>query len=296
MSKKYSLFFYIICLLFIVSTFFLIQHFWYAQKNIQYIDSYAQVNNIFAEADSDTLILFDVDQTLIEPASMLFRPKTVENEAYRPWLIDLVSRVYGKSNKPEEYYGSIWRVKEIPLLIEPNIVSIIQSLQDRGVKVVALTALKTGSDYTIPSLPEWRYDQLKKLGIDFGRIGLPDIIFDELSEKNGNYPVLYHGILCTNGVSKGDLVVAFLDRIQWRPSKVVFFDDNEARVKDVERAMQERSIPFQGFVYLGAEYMPGELNKEVAEFQLNYLVEHEDWITEEQALLFMSNNITAYEY
>ena len=57
------------------------------------------------------------------------------------------------------------------------------------------------------------------------------------------------------------------------------------------------SIPFQGFVYLGAEYVPGELSKELAEFQLNYLVEHEDWITEEQALLLMNNNnTTAYEY
>ena len=291
MHKKYSPFIYIICLFFAVGVFFVIQHFWYVQKNIQYIDSYAQVNNIFTEADSNTLILFDVDETLIEPASVIFRPKTVENEANRPWLIDLVSRVYGKSDKSEEYYGSLWKVKETPLLIEPHIVSIIQSLQDRGVKVMALTALRTGSDHIISSLPEWRYNQLKKLGIDFIKIDLPDIIFNELPEKDGNYPMLYHGILCTNGVSKGELAGALLDRIQWRPRKVIFFDDNKVRIKEVEEVMQERSIPFQGFVYRGAEYMPGELDKEVAEFQLNYLVKHEDWISEEQVRSLIGNHV-----
>ncbi len=296
MYRKHSPFISIICSLLIVGAFFLMQHFWYAQKNIQYIDSYVQVSNIFAEADSNTLILFDVDETLIEPRSVIFRPKTIENKANLPWIIDLVSRVYGKSDKTEEYYGSIWKVQETPLLIEPHIVSVIQSLQDRGVKVVALTALKTGSSYIISSLPEWRYNKLKELGIDFAKIGLPDIIFDELPEKDGNYPMLYRGILCTNGVSKGELARAFLDRIQWRPDKVIFFDDNKARVKEVEEAMQKHSIPFQGFVYLGAEYMPGELNKEVAEFQLNYLVEHEDWISDEQALSLLNNRAIAYEY
>lgn len=290
MYKKYSLFIYIICSFLIISALFLIHHFWHVQKNIQYIDSYAQVKNIFAKADSNTLILFDVDETLIEPASVIFRPKTIENEANLPWIIDLVSRVYGKSDKTEEYYGSIWKTKETPLLIEPHMVSVIQSLQDRGVKVMALTALKTGSSYIITSLPEWRYNKLKELGIDFAKIGLPDIIFDELSEKDGNYPMLYHGILCTNGVSKGELARTFLDRIQWRPDKVIFFDDNAARVKEVAEAMQKELIPFQGFVYRGAEYMPGELNKDVAEFQLNYLVEHEDWISDDQALSLISSH------
>ena len=257
------------------------------QGAIQRIDSYTQAADAFACADSNTLILFDVDDTLIEPASILFRPKIIEHETNQSWLKELSQRIYEISNKPESYFGSIWRVKEVPLLIEPTIVPTIQALQDRGVKVMALTALNTGSDHTIPFLPEWRYSKLKELGIDFNKVGFPDIVFKELPEEDGHYPLLYHGILCTNSVSKGELVAAFLDHVHWKPSNVIFFDDSLKQVESVEQAMKACSIPFQGFHYLGAQHLPGELDKEQAEFQLKYLIEHEDWLSDEQARALM---------
>lgn len=254
-------------------------------NNIKQIDSYAQATDTLNATDENSLVLFDVDDTLIEPASVVFRPKTVENEAYHPWLVELTSRVYGSADKPEAYYGSIWKTKEVPLLIEPAIVEMIQMLQNRKrAKVMALTALRTGAHFTIPSLPKWRFNQLKELGIDFSKANFPDMAFDELPKgDDGNYPVLYHGILCTSTSSKGAVLGAFLDRVQWKPDRVIFFDDSLKRVEQVAEEMRKREIPFQGFQYKGGDLLPGELDKEVAEFQLKYLVEHEDWLTEDEA-------------
>ena len=146
-------------------------------SSIKKIDSFAQASDVLNKADKNTLVLFDVDDTLIEPASVLFRPKTIENEAYRPWMVELTSRVYGNAPNPEAYYWSIWKVKEVPLLIEPKIVEIIRSLQDRGVKVMALTALKTGISFTIPLLPEWRFNKLKELRLPMRQLMLNRLQF-----------------------------------------------------------------------------------------------------------------------
>lgn len=255
-----------------------------ADSSIKKIDSFAHAADVLKKADKNTLVLFDVDDTLIEPAGVLFRPKTIENEAYRPWLVELTSRVYGNAPKTEAYYWSIWKVKEVPLLIEPGIVETIRSLQDRGVKVMALTALKTGRSFTIPSLPEWRFNKLKELGIDFSTANFPDMIFNELpKDDDGNYPVLYHGILCTSTSSKGQVLATFLDRVKWKPDLVIFFDDSMKRVEQVAEEMHKREIPFQGYQYNGADLLPGELDKDVAEFQLKYLVEHEEWLSDDEA-------------
>ncbi len=149
---------------------------------------------------------------------------------------------------------------------------------------MSLTALKTGSSFTIPSLPEWRFNKLKELGIDFSKANFPDMIFNVLpQDDDGSYPLLYHGILCTSTSSKGHVLVAFLDRAKWKPDLVIFFDDSMKRVEQVAEEMHKRGIPFQGYQYNGAEFMPGELDKKVAEFQLKYLVEHEEWLSEEEA-------------
>lgn len=269
-------------------------------NNIQQIDSFTQAADALNAADKNTLVLFDVDDTLIEPASMLFRPQTIENEAYRPWIKELVTTVYVSSNKPEaeNYYGSIWKVQEALLLIEPEIVKTIVTMQNRGVTVMALTALRTGAYFTIPSLPEWRFNQLKDLGINFSRANFPDMVFNELPKgDDGNYPVLYHGILCTSTSSKGAVLGAFLDRTNWKPDLVIFLDDSMKRVEQVAAEMRKRGIPFQGYQYMGAEFLPGELDKEVAEFQLKYLVEHEEWLSEDEARSLMKQQKQlAYSY
>jgi FMN phosphatase YigB (HAD superfamily) len=258
----------------------------YMQKapayNITQIDSFAQATDALAATDKNSLVLFDVDDTLIEPASVLFRSK-IANENDGPWIGELFSTVFANAKHSVDYYLSILQSQEVPLLIEKNIVQTITSLQDRGVKVLALTALWTGAYFTIPSVPEWRLNKLKELGIDFSKTNFPDMTFDELPQEEGHFPMLYHGILCTIQISKGQVLGAFLDRIQWKPDQVVFFDDNLERVESVAQEMQKRKIPFHGYHYKGADFVPGELNKEVAEFQLKYLVEHEEWLSEEEA-------------
>src|SRR5919106_7098396 len=103
--------------------------------NIISIDSFVQVQKSLDKADQNTLVLFDVDETLIIPASITMRTKT--KEQYQQWLKQTIENIPMLLPK-EEYYFNFWAINETPLLIEPIIATMIEALQNRGVRVLAL--------------------------------------------------------------------------------------------------------------------------------------------------------------
>lgn len=256
-------------------------------NDIKQIHSYTQVADILDNADENTLILFDVDYTLFVPENNLCWYKTKDwqrnKERYQQWLPELLEQIFKKMKKPELYYKSLWHAKETPLLIEPTIVHTIKSLQNRKIKVLALTAITSGQYSTINSLPVWRFHKLKQLDIDFTPAHFDNMIFDELVHEDGYHPALYNGILCTSPDSKANVLGSFLNRIPYTPSRIIFFDDSLSHIEGVAQEMKKRSIPFQGYEYLGAYSMPITLDKEITTLRLHHLVEHEEWLSEEEA-------------
>jgi hypothetical protein len=225
---------------------------------------------------------------LYVPSSAVFHVKVIE--ANTEWLKETQKAIFKDAKKHEGHYWSIWKQQESPMLVEPSIVQAIADLQNRGVKVMVLTSLMSGSDFTISSLPEWRYATLKKLGLDFTKASFPDMVFNELPPKKEQHPMLYRGILIASGSPKGQVLGAFLDRTALKPDKVIFFDDSMERVESVAQEMKKRRIPFYGFHYNGARFVPGELDKEVASLQMKHLVEHEEWLSEDEAKALLKAN------
>jgi Protein of unknown function (DUF2608) len=85
--------------------------------------------------------------------------------------------------------------------LEPITVNLIKQLQNRGIKVIALTHFNTGSLGgplgLIPSLPVWRWNKLKEIDIDFSS-SFPEqqeLIFSQFTSKSGRHPIFYKGIL-----------------------------------------------------------------------------------------------------
>jgi hypothetical protein len=251
-------------------------------NTIKSIDSFTEATAVLNATDKNSLVLFDVDDTLIEPSSVLFR-SNIKNKDEGSWIGELFSSAIANARYSVDHYLSILQSQEVPLLIEPVIVQTIACLQNRGVTVLALTGTWTGAYFTILSVPEWRFNKLKELGIDFSKANFPDMTFDELPQEEGHFPMLYHGVLCTIQVSKGQVLGAFLDRTALKPDKVIFFDDSKERVESVSQEMKKRAIPFYGFQYNGARLLPGELDKEVATLQMKHLVEYEEWLSEDVA-------------
>ena len=102
-----------------------------AINTIKTIDSFTQATDVLNKADKNTFVLFDVDDTLIEPSSVVLR-SNIKNKDDASWIGELFSTVFANAKHSGDYYLSILQSHEVPLLIEPAIVQTIASLQNRG--------------------------------------------------------------------------------------------------------------------------------------------------------------------
>ena len=164
----------------------------------------------------------------------------------------------------------------------------IQALQKRSIKTIALTAQFTGKYGEIERFEQWRFEKLGLLGIKFNSSFVEqEIKLDALASYKNNYPIFYQGILCANTVPKGDVLGAFLDRIEWQPERVIFFDDSKKYVDSVAQEMEKRAISFYGYVYKAASLVSVTIDFDIARFQLEYLKKYQKWIGDDQALSMM---------
>jgi hypothetical protein len=162
-----------------------------------------------------------------------------------------------------------------PVLIDPQMKTLLDSLGKKKVAKMALTGNFTGKFRGIENMEQWKIDCLNKLGIDFSQ-GAPhadSITFDELPSYRSNYCVYTKGILFVNGstATKGEALVAFLKRTGQSPKKVIFIDDREEHVKSVEASLQafNSSIEYTGVHFTGAKDYPSKVISE-GEFEAKW--------------------------
>jgi hypothetical protein len=147
--------------------------------------------------------------------------------------------------------------------------------------------MRSGRFGSIPLLAEYRFNQLQKLGVDFRPSYEHMIEFNQFHGLYEGFPVMYKGIILTNELPKGPILGAFIDHLDYLPTRVIFFDDNFVNVLSVGDEMRKRGIAFYGFHYRATELVSGELNGGIVQYQFDYLCDHHVWLSEEQASIMM---------
>lgn len=243
------------------------------------VDSYREVQPLFDSCDAQTLVTFDVDDTLIADTDVMAR-----DLKFSTWFqIRAVLRHPSLALKArQEWFASIIFQQAERLVFDQDIVRIIKQLREQGCTVVALTAIESGPFGVIDNMPKWRADMLQRLGMDF-RGPFQDVIFDEFPEHNRNYPCLYRGILCANKQPKGLVLAAFLDRYHLKPARIVSFDDGACALASIAQVCEQRGIAFTGYQCLGAKKLPGSWCDDRAFVQLDYVMKYGRWLNDKQA-------------
>jgi hypothetical protein len=119
-----------------------------------------EVQEALSKLQADAVIFIDVDDTLITPLSKIFRAKS----SYR-FLIDDLKK--NRENFPNfEMILSHWRLQRKTILVSPQWPELMNVLKKTH-PVYALTKMETGAIGDIPSMENWRYEELKDKGIFF---------------------------------------------------------------------------------------------------------------------------------
>lgn len=215
---------------------------------------------------TDTLVIFDIDNTLAHPTEELSSDEWfcyMVNKKMATGFDYLTSIYYAL---PKAFYAQFY----IPLKpTEPDIPKLIAHLVDKGVAVMALS---TRSIF----IAERTLEQLDKININFF---MPNISPDDLV-LSMKHPCFYkQGILFGGNNDKGQALHCFFKTMNYHPKKIIFIDDKMKNLISVEKALKMCRIPFVGIRYSGCDEKVKNFDPAKSEAQWRALKRRNGWVT-----------------
>lgn len=225
------------------------------------------------QSPKDLLVAFDIDMTLTQPDHPAVYYHNLKT--HRAIYMELMSTL-----TPAERDRKVTlTVQLLPQrLVESDTPLIIKKIQETGTKTIAFTASLAGPLFFDPAhsknpqrIEALRFEHLQKANINFEQsFGAQDFILDHIPAHNDQYPVFFKGILCANGEqgkdsSKGDVLIAFLKKMDLHPKTIVLIDDRMPNLESVAHALTIHypQIKFLGLEYQGAfDYAPQSISAE----------------------------------
>lgn len=206
--------------------------------------------------DDDTLVVFDIDNTLIEPYNFL------GSDTWYYYLVDYLQKVHNLTNDSARRQAEdIWNRTQ-PLVkckaVERATPELIASLEKQGNGVMALTARSYASK------------EITKKQLEPNKIYLTnppvkeDVELDALMSTRYSEGILYVG----EGQNKGKALVDFLKVTHLRPKKIVFVDDKKKHTNEVNDALNA----FGDVVH--HEFRYGNTDKRVENYLINIALLH----------------------
>ena len=227
---------------------------------ITQVSDMKEVFDYFNDADSKTLVIFDIDMVLVQPGDPAFQMANMKR------FSAISKRIMSEVPSDKQMiFLSLMTLSSEPVLIDDRTPQFLQQLMQRGIPSIALSSNLTGNLRNIPKMEVWRVEGLRQLGIDFSKTTpcQSSIVFDDLASYRGNYSTYLDGMLFVNGttVSKGEAFLSFLKKAHLSPNRVIFIDDREDNLKSLETAIQtlDRPMEYQGIHFVGAQKYPSKM-------------------------------------
>ncbi|MFH0898800.1 MAG: DUF2608 domain-containing protein [bacterium] len=208
------------------------------------IIEHSKIIEITSYVRPETLVLFDIDNTLIQPVQVF---------GGHAWFHDTIKRLEKRGlpgpevqQKASEFFTAIQDSITLKL-VEPEIITVLAQLKEKNIKMMGLTARWLGlAQRTSRDLQEF------------------NIVFDNPVHKDnlemGKISGFHQGILYSGEeFGKGELLAKFLDRINHIPKHVLFVDDVMHYVQDVAGWMSKRGIDCHCIRY-------GAVDQQVAQY------------------------------
>ena len=206
----------------------------------------ASMKELEGLVDAKTWVVFDIDNTLVQPTTELGSDQ---------WFYFLIERFEQQGvgaaealrRANEVWNATQWIVKVEP--VEAEAPAIIHRLQASGVKMMALTARDRASAPVTLS-------QLGQIGVSF-KDSAPsgkDRLFTAKELGGGEDGEYQSGVLLVGETNeKGKSLAAFLSATGGKPTRVIFVDDKQKHAVSVLAALEARGIPCVSLRYSAAD-------------------------------------------
>ncbi len=242
-----------------------------------------KIETELASLPQGALVTFDVVGVLFWPKDQIFIHN--EKKEYKQYIATLKKKY--SNVKANKLISIILKERQVTL-VDDNMPSLINSLQARGVKTVALTSGYTGSFGKIKKREDLRIKTLKKLGIDFSS-SFPDKQEFTLTEESRSratdaVSIFKQGVLFASRNDKGQILKLFLEQFSYTPTKIVHIDNNKGRVQEVATYAKNAGIEYLGIIFSkDRSKLSEKLDTKIADKQFEILENEKTWVSDKVA-------------
>jgi hypothetical protein len=139
--------------------------------------------------------------------------------------------------------------------------------------------MDTGRFGNIKSVEDWRYKELKSLGITFSSN-------TKIPNSTVNDAVFYNGLFLTGKNSKSQTILNYIQYLD--AETIVLIDDREEHLEDLRKFCENKSIQFIGILFSGLENFKDRPNDNVVQFQKQHLIKNAQWLEDAEAERMMA--------
>ncbi|MFT4552779.1 MAG: phosphoglycolate phosphatase-like HAD superfamily hydrolase [Chlamydiales bacterium] len=217
-----------------------------------------RMEDIMAVVDESTLVVFDLDNTIMQTKQALGSDQWFSAMLHRG--MEEGKDIDAAVHEILPSYTKVHLVTEVEP-VEAGTPGLIRRLQEQNIPVMGLTA-RSGP------VIDLTFREIHSIGVDMSK----STPIKETFELELRLPAfLREGILFVGNNYKGDAMRSLITNLPQKPTKVVFVDDKLSHVESVERAVKEMGISCVGFRYGGADERVKSLDLQVADVQMRFL-------------------------
>lgn len=231
----------------------------------------ASFKEVLPHITDDTLVLLDIDDTLMINVQMLGT-----DEWFHHRMNCFLKSGMSPSDALEKAVAEDEAIQHISKMkiVEQGTETIIEALQEQKCVVMGLTT--RGFGIAKPTIR-----QLLELKIDLAKSAPSPCDHYAEVEEHG---VLYKkGILFTGGTHRGEALFQFCDAIGLRPKRIVFINDKATHLAQVDEVAKNRQVPFLGLRYGYSDVRKASFQLEIAECQFQHST-FQRILTDEEAM------------
>jgi hypothetical protein len=232
-----------------------------------------------AYTDAHTMIICDVDNTLIESTLQM------GSAQWREYIRKRARGAGYSVDGAEAVLDAFWICAQffVPVrCVDPSTPQVLLELKHSESIVIALTARE-------PIEVSHTQRQLSSVGIDLRNIHDREDSFSLPLP----YPCIYEkGVVYSGENTKSAALLAFFQKTDHLPNRIVFIDDRLEQLQAMESSLKISGINFIGIRFARADARVKDFNPEIAELQWSRLPEI---ISDEEALRILAGNKVSYE-
>lgn len=236
-----------------------------------------EISTIQDYVTNDSLVLFNVTGTLYEPAT------TLANNQWRIFFAERVKAIASDQKVADRFVNRIKNiiVNHIPKKpVEEVTPQLIAHLQNQEIPVLGITQKQMAASYA-DNFGFITSQHLMSIGVN-----LEDTLayLDLKPGSEDDSHSLAYGLIFTNKKPVGPAILAFVNRLQDRPAKVIMIDNTRNSLEDVETALLSTDVKFEGFRYGRADVVKTSFDPTLGTIQFFAFIEERKILSDEEAL------------